>query len=71
MLAPDIDRAPDGEVIMMPVLRGSARDPAGRAAVRKLPDGTGWLASRELAAGEACGPGEWRGTEHTCRFEPA
>jgi len=42
--------------------RGSAGDPAGRLAVRKLADGT--LACRRLADGEQPDEGEWRGREH-------
>lgn len=50
----------------VPVLRGSAG--TGTLAVRRAVDGT--LTSRELADGENPGPGEWRGDEHTCEFEP-
>jgi hypothetical protein len=52
----------------VPVLRGSAGKPGGRLAVRLLLDGT--LGSRELAEGEEPLPGEWRGVEHTCEYEP-
>jgi hypothetical protein len=62
-LPPAVTAAPDGQVVMVPVARGSAGDPAGRLAVRELEPG-GWLACRDLAAGEQPGPGEWRGTEH-------
>lgn len=51
----------------VPVLRGSANDPAGTLAVRRLLDGT--LGCRELADGESPHEKEWRGVEHTCEFE--
>jgi hypothetical protein len=56
-------------VMVVPVIRGSANDPAGRLAVWKLADGH--LACRDLAGGETPGEGEWRGTEHACDAEPA
>jgi hypothetical protein len=69
LLPPEARFAPDGEVVLVPVIRGTARDPAGRLAVWKLDDG--YLASRELADGEAPGRREWRGIEHVCAYEPA
>lgn len=48
--------------MIVPVERGSARDPAGLIAVRKLDDG--YLACRELASGEPLAAGEWRAREH-------
>lgn len=63
-LPPGVTRAPSGQVVMVPVARGSAGEPAGRLAVRVLEAG-GWLACRDLTGiGEQPADGEWRGTEH-------
>lgn len=56
-----------GQVIAVPVLRGSAGDPAGRLAVRRTEGGQ--LACRDLDGGLEAG--EWRAVEHTCSYEPA
>ena len=61
-LPAEVTVAPDGEVIMVPVVRGSAGASGGRVAVRKI--AAGWLACRDLADGEAPAEGEWLGTEH-------
>lgn len=53
----------DGEVMIVTLERGSARDPAGCIAVRKLTGGH--LACRDLPDGEDPRPGEWRAREHT------
>jgi hypothetical protein len=53
----------EGEVMIVSIERGSARDPGGRLAVRALDDE--YLACRDLADGEQPGHGEWRGREHT------
>jgi len=49
--------------IEVPVMQGSAGDPAGRLAVWKQRDGK--LRCRELADGEDVAEGQWRGVEHT------
>jgi hypothetical protein len=62
-LPPDVRALPVADQVMIvSVQRGSARDPAGRLAVRKLPGGH--LACRDLADGEQPADGEWRGREH-------
>lgn len=53
----------EGEVMIVSVERGSARVPGGLLAVRKLVDG--FLACRDLPAGEQPAKDEWRGREHT------
>jgi hypothetical protein len=47
------------------VERGSAGNPAGTLAVRKLADGT--LSARPLSAGAEPDPGEWRAVDHDAR----
>jgi hypothetical protein len=64
-LPADARGLPAGEVMVVSVERGSARDPAGRLAVRILDLGSGHLACRDLADGEQPREGEWRATEHT------
>lgn len=44
------------------ILRGSAGDPAGTLAVRKMPDGS--LRARPLPPGEEPAEGEWRAVDH-------
>jgi hypothetical protein len=64
LLPDDAVAVPDGEVVLVPFLRGTAGpdDPAGRLAVRRVADG--YLACRELADGDQLRPGEVRRTEH-------
>jgi hypothetical protein len=61
-----------GQAIDVPVIRGSAGNPAGRLEVWQQPDGI--LACRELAEGEgltrAGESGSWRGVEHTGECQP-
>ena len=54
---------PDGQVIKVPVLRGSAGNPAGELEVWAAADGR--LICRELDSGAAPAAGRWRGVEHT------
>jgi hypothetical protein len=51
-----------GDVMIVSAERGSAGAPGGLLAVRVLADG--FLACRDLAAGEQPAKGEWRGREH-------
>jgi hypothetical protein len=54
--------------IEVPVVRGSAGDPAGRLAVWERPDGV--LVCVELAPGEQLVKGQWRGVEHVGECQP-
>jgi hypothetical protein len=58
----------EAEAIDVPVVRGSAGDPAGRLEVWEEPDG--YLFCRELAPGEQPAEGRWRGVEHVGECQP-
>jgi hypothetical protein len=55
--------------LTVPVLRGSASDPAGQLEVWRAADGALWC--RELEPGEeVTGEGRWRGVEHDGPCQP-